>query len=83
MIVLFSYLSAMGKIWSNEAKAYLRDVHAFRTLYEPNMNAVHDIIAGHPTFPGHTKRTVIGGMDRVPKRLAEQFVAASPRWEAS
>ncbi|XP_064599440.1 aplysianin-A-like [Liolophura sinensis] len=46
-----SYLNLMDKLWSSEAKNYLKDLSVFYTLFDTNVNAVHDAVATNPLVP--------------------------------
>lgn len=70
----------MDKLWSSEAKNYLKDLSAFYTFFDPNVNAVQSVVETDPIVPTSQTWTVVGGMNAVSRRLAEQFLAASYRF---
>lgn len=70
----------MDKIWSSEAKKYLKELGRFYSSYDSDLNAAHSIVGFNPAGPVFRTFTVVGGMNAVPRRLAEQFKAASDRF---
>ncbi|XP_064599057.1 achacin-like [Liolophura sinensis] len=73
------YLNALNKVWTNEAKEYIKTFVPFESLFGSNINAVHRTVVRNPGLPPQHTRTVVGGLQQVPRKLADQFLSASNR----
>lgn len=76
---LHRYLNALYKVWRKEVKEYFNALIPFETFFDANINAVHMIVVRNPNLPPEHTRTVVGGLQQVPRKLADQFLSASDR----